>query len=53
LPPLGLIIAALVRNRSTLVGQTNEMVIAGLVVGAGVALYFLSRLWNPAARERD
>ncbi len=40
LPPLALVIAALVRNRSTFVGQTSEMVIAVAVIAAGVALYF-------------
>jgi amino acid transporter len=50
LPPLALVIAALARNRSTVVGETNEMVIAVAVIGAGVGLYFLSRLWNRSAR---
>jgi amino acid transporter len=50
-PPLVLVIVAVVRNRATLIGDTNEMVIAAVVAGAGVALYFLSHLWNPAARE--
>ncbi len=50
LPPLALVIAALVRNRSTLIGETNEMVIAAAIILAGVALYFLSRLWSRAAR---
>jgi len=50
LPPLALVIAALVRNRATLVGETNEMVITGIVIGAGVVLYFVSRLWNRRAR---
>lgn len=43
LPPLGLIAVALVRNRSEVIGQTNEMAIAGAIIAAGVVLYFLSR----------
>jgi amino acid transporter len=43
-PPLALMIAALARNRTELVGSTNELVIGICVVAAGVALYFLSRL---------
>jgi amino acid transporter len=43
LPPLGLIIVALVRNSSEVIGHTNEMVIAGAIIAAGVVLYFLSR----------
>jgi amino acid transporter len=44
LPPLGLMAVALVRNSSEVIGHTNEMVIAGAIIVAGVALYFLSRL---------
>jgi len=44
LPPLGLIIAALVRNSSEMVGNTNELAIGGAVVAAGVAVYFFSRM---------
>lgn len=44
LPPLGLIAVALARNSSEAIGHTNEMVIAGAIIGFGVALYFLSRL---------
>ena len=43
-PPLALMIAALARNRTELVGSTNELVIGICVITAGVALYFLSRL---------
>jgi hypothetical protein len=43
IPPLALMVAALVRNRSEIVGSTNEMVIGFGVMAAGVALYFLSR----------
>jgi amino acid transporter len=41
-PPLALMIAALARNRTELVGSTNELVIGIGVIAAGVALYFLS-----------
>ncbi len=44
LPPLALMIAALVRNQSELLGDTNELVIGAAIVAAGVAAYFLSRL---------
>jgi amino acid transporter len=44
IPPLALMIAALVRNQSELLGDTNELVIGAAIVAAGVAAYFLSRL---------
>jgi hypothetical protein len=44
LPPLGLMIATLVRNSTELVGQTNQLIIGIGVVVAGAALYFLSRV---------
>ena len=43
-PPLGLMIATLVRNSTELVGQTNQLVIGIAVIVAGAALYFLSRM---------
>jgi len=43
LPPLGLMIAALVRNSKEAVGATNELVIGAGVIAAGAALYYLSR----------
>jgi hypothetical protein len=43
LPPLGLIVVALVRNSSEVIGHTNEMAIAGAIIAAGVVLYVLSR----------
>jgi amino acid transporter len=43
-PPLALMIAALARNRTELVGSTNELVIGIGVIAAGVVLYFLSRI---------
>jgi amino acid transporter len=43
--PLALMIAALARNRTELVGSTNELVIGIGVIAAGVGLYFLSRIF--------
>ncbi|HXR09672.1 MAG TPA: APC family permease, partial [Candidatus Acidoferrales bacterium] len=43
-PPLALMIAAFTRNRTELVGSTNELVIGIAVIAAGVGLYFLSRV---------
>ncbi len=43
LPPLAMIIAALVRNSSEVVGRTNEFVIAMAVIATGFFLYFASR----------
>jgi amino acid transporter len=44
LPPLALMIAAVVRNHKELVGATNALVIGIAIVAAGVAFYFLSRM---------
>ena len=44
-PPLALMGVAFARNRSELIGSTNELAIGIGVVAAGVALYFLSRLF--------
>jgi amino acid transporter len=41
-PPLGMIIAALVRNRSELIGETSELAIALAVIAAGFLLYAIS-----------
>lgn len=46
LPPLALMVAALVRNGRELAGSTNELVIGVAVVLAGAALYFLSGLFQ-------
>jgi amino acid transporter len=46
LPPLALIITALVRNSQESVGSTNELLIAVAVVAAGVAMYFLTRIFQ-------
>jgi amino acid transporter len=50
IPPLALMIAAFARNRTELVGSTNELVIGIAVIAAGVGLYFLSRV-NPRKKE--
>jgi amino acid transporter len=42
-PPMALMIAAVVRNRAELVGSTNELAIGIGIIAAGVGLYFLSR----------
>jgi len=44
LPPLALMIVAVVRNRSEFVGDTNGLVIGIIIIAAGVLFYFLSRM---------
>jgi amino acid transporter len=44
LPPLALMILAVVRNRSELMGETNGLAIGLVIIAAGVLLYFLSRV---------
>ena len=46
IPPLALMIAAFVRNRTEAVGSTNELVIGIAVIAVGVALYFFSRIFG-------
>ncbi|MFZ0978803.1 MAG: APC family permease [Candidatus Acidiferrales bacterium] len=48
LPPLALMVAAIVRNSRELAGATNQLVIGIAVVAAGALLYFVSRF---VARE--
>jgi amino acid transporter len=48
-PPLALMIAALARNRTEIIGSTNELVIGGSVIAAGVALYFVGRFYREKA----
>lgn len=48
LPPLALIIAALVRNRGELVGQTSELAIGLAIIAAGFLFYFVGRLAHRA-----
>lgn len=49
LPPLALIIAAMVRNSSETVGATSEFTIGAGVIVAGCVFYFLSRVINRKA----
>ena len=49
LPPLGLMIATVVRNGSEWIGRTNELAVGVAVVAGGVAVYFLSA----AVRRKD
>jgi len=44
LPPLALMVVAVVRNRSEFVGDTNGLMIGIAIIAAGVLLYFLSRM---------
>jgi amino acid transporter len=44
LPPLALIVAALVRNGTELIGNTSELMIGTAIVVGGVAMYALSEL---------
>jgi amino acid transporter len=46
LPPLALICAALVRNGAELIGNTNELWIGIAIISAGVAMYFLSQVFQ-------
>jgi amino acid transporter len=46
-PPLALMIAAVVRNSRELAGATNQLVIGIAVVAAGAVLYFVSNLVAP------
>jgi amino acid transporter len=46
IPPVGLMIAAVARNRTELVGATNELVIGIAVIAAGAALYFLAGIFQ-------
>ncbi len=46
LPPLALIIMALVRNDEESLGRTNELVIGAAIVAAGIAMYFLTRIFR-------
>ena len=44
LPPLALMVASVVRGRQEIVGHTSELIIGAGIVGAGVLLYYVSRL---------
>jgi amino acid transporter len=43
IPPLVLMIAALVRNSSEVIGNTSELTIGLVLIGAGIVAYFVSR----------
>jgi amino acid transporter len=45
-PPLALMAVAFARNRTELIGSTNELAIGIGVIAVGVALYFFSRLFS-------
>jgi amino acid transporter len=55
-PPMAMMIAAMVRNRAELVGSTNELAIGVAVIAAGTALYFVSgaiaRKGTAASKDR-
>lgn len=51
IPPLGLMVATLVRNGREFVGNTNELVVGIAVIAAGVVLYFLSRAFQTVSQE--
>jgi amino acid transporter len=48
LPPLALMVLAVVRNRKEFVGDTNGLAIGIVIIAAGVLLYFLSRVMRRA-----
>jgi amino acid transporter len=52
LPPLALIITALVRNGQESVGSTNELVIGAMIVSAGFAMYFLTGFLQRKSRSQ-
>jgi amino acid transporter len=51
IPPLAMIIAALVRNRSEFIGQTNELAISVTVIAAGFLLYAVSHWFGNQSRR--
>jgi amino acid transporter len=53
LPPLALIVTALVRNSQESVGSTNELMIGAAIVAAGFLMYFLTRIFSRARRAAD
>jgi len=50
LPPLGLMIAALVRNNSEEIGSTSGLTIGLILIAAGIISYFVSRAIGGRAR---
>jgi amino acid transporter len=53
LPPLALIVTALVRNSEESVGSTNELVIGAAIVATGFLMYFLTRAFRRARRSAE
>jgi amino acid transporter len=53
LPPLGLMIATVMRNRQEQVGSTNELTVGLIVIAAGVIAYFVSAAIARRVRTRS
>jgi amino acid transporter len=53
LPPLGLMVATVVRNRVERIGSTNELTVGMVVIAAGVIAYFVSAAIARRARVRE
>ncbi len=51
-PPLGLMIATIVRNKQELIGSTDELTVGLSVIAAGVIAYFVSTALARRARVR-
>ena len=51
IPPLVLMIAALVRNSSEVIGNTSELTIGLVLIGAGIVAYFVSRAISPRSHR--
>lgn len=50
LPPLGLMIATMVRNRQEMIGSTSELTVGLAVIAAGIVAYFVSSAIGRRAR---
>jgi amino acid transporter len=53
IPPLGLMIATIVRNRQERLGATNELTVGLIVIAAGVMAYFVSAAVARRVRIRE
>ena len=53
LPPLALMVVAVVRNRSEFVGDTNGLVIGAIIIAAGVLFYFVSRMLQREKKRHE
>jgi len=51
IPPLSLIIAALVRNSSEVIGDTSELTVGLVLIAAGIVAYFISRAVSSRASK--